>query len=823
MSGLTLSGGLGLVSLGIVLGSNPVEAGFVWPTKPPSPPRFELDNPSELPLQATEHYVEVVGPVAYVRLVQVYKNTGSQALDANYVFPGSTRSAVSSLVMRVGKRTIHAELKQKDEARETFEQAKRDGYRASLLEQKRPNVFAMALTNLGPGETVEVELGYTELLEPEEGRYELVLPGVVAPRFGGEPEGIGAERLTVSVAKAAKWTAEVKIQDGLNISEVSSPTYTGIEPAVDASGGISVKVQSKGDKDFVLRWRVIADRQAEAGLVLYEGEDERFFMMTVAPPKVVPEAAAPAREIVFILDVSGSMRGYPLDVAKGVMKTSLEALRPEDRFNILFFAGGGWRLSEKPLPATPENVKTALGTVSEQRGGGGTQLVEALNSVASLPRAEGLARTIVVVTDGLVSFEKSAFAKVRKKLSDSTLFTLGIGFNVNRMLVEGLARAGGGTSHVAYDRSSANEEAKRLGEAIRQPVLTDIQLKIEGLDAYDLEPPTIPDLYADRPIVVVGKYRGAAKGQLKLSAQARNHPFENILKVAAVNVRKVGSSSTGVKEERGEDSTATDASYLATVNPLRILWARRKLQRVADDRALVDGGADQKTITKIGLRYGLLTEYTSFVAVDSKGGKVAGPKQVIEQPGPMPHGMSHFKEYSRLSSGSKRKLVPSVGRGRRGGRPPQPMVMVEAEAARDDVAAPRAEAAGAVAKKDNVLADVSKKHQHPAVVEVLPPLVQGQLTSGEVKLAVEKILPELQKLADSLLVAELDTIADRRITFGLKLGAQGQVVEVVVISDALGSATLRDAWKKVFIGLKLSRGGATDVVRVPLAIKPSIK
>lgn len=751
-------------------------------------PSFVLDKPSDLPLQATRHAVEVVGPVAYVRLTQVYKNTGSALLNATYVFPGSTRSAVSSLVMRVGKRTIHAELKKKEAAREAFEAAKREGYRASLLEQKRPNVFSMELTNLRPGETVEVELGYTELLEPEGGQYELVLPAVVAPRYGGKPEGIG-ERPTVDPQsdKRPSWTANVHIRDGLNISEVTSPTVSELEPRMDSEGRVRVQVSTQGNKDFVLRWRVLPETKPDAGLVLYEGPKENFFMMTIAPPKVVDADSVPAREMVFVLDVSGSMSGYPLDVAKEVMRESLKRLRPTDRFNILFFAGSSWRFSDKPLKATAENIERALADVSKRQGGGGTELVRALSSVAELPRAKGLARTIVVVTDGLVAFEKSAFSKVREKLQESTLFTLGIGTSINRMLVEGLARAGGGVSYVAYNKEGAAEEARRLATALRAPVLTDINLAIDGLDAYDLEPPAISDLYADRPIVVVGKYRGPAKGKLSLHAHARNSSFQKVLDVAAVKAQ-------------------------VSHQPLRVLWARRKLQRVADDRTLAEGGADKEAITNLGLKYGLLTDYTSFVAIDSEGGKASGPQQTVVQPGPADMNMAVPKRVvmsqSRLAGGQRGGVMAA-----------EPPGYVEFKGTmlkrRKPMAQPsRSPAVEEIADDKLDLKEEASKLS-PVRVQVLPPVViEGAWKSSEIKAQAQLMVPRLTQLAQKILGDGPELAVERRITFDLMIDNSGAVIGVKVVTDQLGSPALREAWEKEF--LKLQFKSKTGRIRLSL-------
>lgn len=809
-----LAGAIGLLAT-LPLASTARASFSVPPRDVVEAPRFEVDQPEgRFPLIATRNEAEVVGPVAHVTVTQVYRNAGAALLDATYVFPGSTRSAVASLVMKIGERTVRADLRRREEARQVFEQARQEGFRASLLEQQRPNVFRMSLTNVRPGETVEVTLGYTELLEPEAGRYELVLPAVVAPRYGGASEGLEhRETLPPGSSAAPAWSADVRLADGLGVTEVTSPTHS-VHPRVDAEGRVQVALTTDGDRELVLRWRLEAGAEPEAGVVLYEGQEERFFMMTVAPPRRPRPDLTPPREIAFLLDVSCSMQGYPLDVAKTVMQESLQKLRPSDRFNVLFFAGGSKPFREAPVPATKENVAAALAAVRSQRGGGGTELVEALSAVARLPRAEGLARTAVVVTDGLVSFERKAFAEVRKVLRDTTVFTLGIGSNVNRMLIEGLARAGGGTSYVAHTPDAAVAESKRLLVAIGSPVLTDLKLQIDGLDAYDLEPPTLPDLYADRPVVVVGKYRGRAKGKLTLLAHASDQSLSRAIELA-------------------------EARPSAENAPLRALWARRRLQRIADDRDLASGGADAETIARLGLEYGLLTEHTAFVAVDSEGGRAQGERDSVAQPGPHPHGMADLARRRVAKGASMLRLkaasehhAPSVSglELRAGGVGPvagaaiaSPRDKAPARDARPATGA--AEAAGETDDRargarrlveDEASAPMepaAKKADRPHRLRLLPAIVAGDLSHEAVMSAARSWRSALEKLlADA-------GFGPARITLELEVDARGQVTSVKVVSaDPVETKALEPKLLEALLNKRIGRDGSGQPGRIRLPI-----
>ena len=248
--------------------------------------------------------------------------------------------------------------------------------------------------------------------------------------------------------------------------------------------------------------------------MLYKGQDENFFLAMVEPPKAPAATAITPREYIFVVDISGSMHGFPLDTAKGVLRELIGGLRPSDTFNVLLFSGSNSFLNPTSVPATKANIDQAIRTIDQQGGGGSTELIPALKRVYAQPKNADTSRTVVVVTDGYVTVEREAFELVRNNLSSANVFSFGIGSSVNRHLMEGLARAGMGEPFIITKPAEAAEQAARFRKMIDSPVLTNVKVRFEGLDVYDVEPRQLPDLLAQRPLIVFGKWKGEAKGKL---------------------------------------------------------------------------------------------------------------------------------------------------------------------------------------------------------------------------------------------------------------------------------------------------------------------
>lgn len=579
-----------------------------------------------LPLKETRADVDIAGVIADVRVTQRYRNEGRRAIEALYVFPGSTRSAVYAMKMTIGERVIEARIEEREAARREYEQARDEGRTASLLEQHRPNVFQMNVANILPGDEIRVEMSYTEILVPEDRVYSFIYPTVVGPRYQSpsEAQGKDADRWVqnpyLREGEPAPYDFDIRValNAGMPIREAVCGTHR-VDIRYDSDARAFIRLHDTerrgGDRDFVLRYRLAGDA-VHSGLLLYEGPDEKFFLLMAQPPERTVLAEVPPREFIFVVDVSGSMHGFPLDVSKRMLRELISGLRPSDCFNVLLFAGGSMVLAERSLPATPENIQKAIARIEEERGGGGTELLPALERAMALPRSEGFSRSILLVTDGYVSAEPEAFDLVRRRLGEANLFVFGIGSSVNRHLVDGLARVGMGEPFVVLRESEATETAARFRRLVQWPVMTHLRMAFPGFDAYDIEPPAIPDLMADRPIVVVGKWRGAAKGAVTLEGlTGAGKPYQT-----RIPVEKAGA--------------------VTSCKALRYLWARQRVAFLSDYNRLQPSDARIEEVTELGLRYHLLTAYTSFVAVDSIVREETGERTTVKQPLPLPAGVS---------------------------------------------------------------------------------------------------------------------------------------------------------------------------------------
>jgi Ca-activated chloride channel family protein len=617
-----------LVSL--TLGTEVARAADAPPSDKTLAPFFVIENGDpeldQLPLESTKVNVAIADVVAQVTVTQVYENRGKRPINTRYVFPASTRAAVHGLTLAFRNQVIEAKIQEREQAKQTFEKAKAAGKTASLLEEQRPNVMTMNLANVMPGDRILVTLKYNELLVPTEGSYDFVFPTVVGPRYSNQAAATAPETSRFVSAPYLKQGSSVPSQleltgtlaTGIPLQKLESTTHrltTRQDHPKLSHFSLDASEARGGNRDFVLRYR-LAGSAVQSGLSLFEAGQEKFFLLQVQPPERVTDAALPPREYVFIVDVSGSMIGYPLDTAKGLLSRLVGSLRPTDSFNVMLFSGGSRVLAPRSLPATKENVARALAMLGAENGGGGTELLPALKQALSLESSAGRSRSFVLVTDGYVDADKQAMDLVRQRLGDANTFAFGIGSSVNRYLIEGIAKAGFGEPFIVTEESQAAEAARRFAEYVRSPVLTDVRVAYEGLDVYDVEPRAIPDVLASRPVIVLGKYRGAAKGTITLSGVGGSAPYTQRFEVA----RSVPSA-----EHRA----------------LPHLWARTRIASLSDFGFGELAPAAKTEVTELGLRYSLLTQFTSFVAVAHTVRNFGAPATDVNQPLPLPQGVSN--------------------------------------------------------------------------------------------------------------------------------------------------------------------------------------
>jgi Ca-activated chloride channel family protein len=578
-----------------------------------------------LPLKETRVSVAITGVIADVTVRQVYENHGSRPLHARYVFPASTRAAVYGLTMTVGDVRTVAQIRERQQAAQEFEAARSQGKSASLLEQSRANVFSMKVANVMPGDSIQVELHYTELLVPSDAVYEFVYPTVVGPRYSEQRESEAAPEDAFVKAPYTRqgepppsgFHLSAVVSTGVPLHELMSPSHQ-LNVRAAGAGRADVSLheseQRSGNRDFILRYRLAGDEIA-SGLLLYQGRSENFFLLMAQPPQAVTPQQLPPREYVFVVDVSGSMYGFPLETAKSLMRDLARVLRPSDTFNVVVFADGFETFSPASVPATGANLNRALQFIGRKSGGGGTRLLTALRAAVALPRHDATSRSVVLVTDGYIDAEAEVFDYVRQQLDENNFFAFGIGTSVNRLLIEGVARAGLGEPFIVTDEAEGREAANRLRRYIDSPVLTGIDVSFDGFDAYDAGPEHVPDLFATRPIVVFGKWRGQAGGSITISGHTGGGPYRSSLTVSPSNLA---------------DSHAA----------LRYLWARTRIAELSDFGPRVPDDERVAAITSLGLTYGLLTRYTSFIAVQEIVRRTTDDAAEVDQPLPLPAGVS---------------------------------------------------------------------------------------------------------------------------------------------------------------------------------------
>jgi Ca-activated chloride channel family protein len=606
----------------------------------------DVDN---LPLKETSVKANIVGVIADVIVKQVYINTGKNTLEAIYTFPMSTLAAVYGMQMTIGMRTVTAKIEEKEKARKDYEQAKSEGKRASLLEQNRPNVFTMNVTNIAVNDTIVVELKYTELLVPEKGQYRFMYPTVVGPRYtnkksaGMDNEFVASPYTKPDELPNYNFGYELNILSSVPIQNIICDSHKMLIKQPEFNQAVVTLDPSEtrgGNRDVIVNYSLQGNK-IESGMMLYENGDENFFLMMVQPPVQVLKENIPPREYIFIVDVSGSMHGFPLEISKKLLQNLILNLNPDDKFNVLLFSGATALLNEISINAGQENIDRAIRFIDKTKGGGGTELLQALQTAYAIPRPNpDVSRTFIAVTDGYVDVEKEVFELIRNNSGNTNFFSFGIGSSVNRYLIEGMAFMGNGEPMIITKPQDAEIGAEKFRNYINTPVLTQIKPDFGKFQTYDIEPVAIPDMLAERPIVIFGKYKGNPAGTITLSGRSGRKIYKQSFDLTTIKPKP--------------DNSA-----------LRYLWARERIKYLdymasnneysRSDEKSKDKAV--KKITELGLKYNLMTNYTSFIAIDEPHIMENGKLVIVKQPLPLPEGVS---EYAVDYEAGKSSNIPTV-------------------------------------------------------------------------------------------------------------------------------------------------------------------
>ena len=452
------------------------------------------------PLKHTDVKAEISGFISRVVVTQQFENPFKEKIEAVYTFPLPQNAAVDDMTMNVGERTIRGKILPREEARVVYETAKASGQVASLLDQERPNIFTQAVANILPGEQVKITISYVETLSYVNGAYEFVFPMVVGPRYipATVPD---ASRITPKVLPSTTRSGhdislDVALDAGLIIDNLSSTTHpVDIQRPDSRSARLRLKENSTiPNKDFVLRYD-IATQAIQDAVLTHRSEKGGFFTMILQPPDRITVADVMPKELVFVLDTSGSMQGFPIEKAKETMKLALDNLNPSDTFNLITFSGDTHILFPEPVPATSENLQKAQAFLSSRSGAGGTEMMKAIEAALKPSDDQSHVRIVCFMTDGYVGNDMEIIAEVQKH-PNARVFAFGIGNAVNRFLLDKMADAGRGEVEYVGLNDDGSAAARRFHERVRNPLLTDISIEWNGLPVADVYPQRIPDLFS---------------------------------------------------------------------------------------------------------------------------------------------------------------------------------------------------------------------------------------------------------------------------------------------------------------------------------------
>lgn len=617
-------------------------------TEPGDLPVLELasDRSKKLPLEHTRVKANLTGYVAEVEVTQTYTNPHENPIEAVYVFPLPENSAVNALRMVIGKRVIEGEIQERGRAQRTYETARAEGHTAALLEQERPNVFTQSVANIAPGEKIDVVVRYVQDLSYDNGQYEFVFPMVVGPRYmpgralSGPNAGDGMHEDTTQVPDASRISPpyvgkgersghdislEVTASTALAVSDFEVPTHEVIAHR-PGDGSLQLRLSEKDslpNRDFVLRYRA-AGKEPKATLFLGSQQNHRgFFSLVVQPPVLDVEKTVGRREVVFVVDVSGSMSGTPLAMCKSAMREALGMLRPVDTFNVITFAGGVAQVFPEARAANDANLKHAFAVIDQMEAGGGTQMLDAVAAALSPSVTPGRHRYVFFLTDGYVGNEAHIIDSAGRFVSAverggqrARVFSFGVGSSVNRHLIEGLARAGRGTAIVATNREDPARAVNRFYHYIDHPILEDLALDFGTLKPGEVFPVEPPDLFASRPVILHGSYTGALPKNLGVVAKLKGKEIR-----IPVSVRPLG------------------ATAAAPDTVLGLLYARAKVTALEETLWDRDFRAAEREIIELGEKFKLVTRFTSLVAVDRSRSLGDGSPQKVVQPAEEPEGV----------------------------------------------------------------------------------------------------------------------------------------------------------------------------------------
>jgi Ca-activated chloride channel family protein len=592
------------------------------------------DKEIPLPLKHTDVKGQISGYIATVQVTQQFHNPYDEKIEAVYVFPLPQNAAVNEFIMIIGERRIRGIIRERKEAERIYQEARRQGYVASLLTQERPNIFTQKVANIEQGKEIDVNIKYFNTLAYVDGWYEFIFPMVVGPRFNPPDytDGVGAvargkagisgQKTEVQYLKPGERSGHdislaVDIDAGVAIEEVvcSSHVITNSSPMPEKRTVELSSLDSIPNKDFILRYKV-AGKTVKSTVVTHRDERGGFFTLMLYPPANLSYLKRAATEMIFVLDCSGSMSGKPIAKAKDAISRALRKLGPDDTFQIIRFSNNASQFGPDPVPASASNIRKALEYIDSLHGSGGTMMIEGIKAALDFPHDPDRFRLVSFMTDGYIGNEVEILAAVHQRLGASRIFSFGVGSSVNRYLLDRMAKLGkGAVAYIGLD-DSAGQVVDLFYDRISHPALTDITIDWGNMKVTDVYPCRIPDLFVGRPVIITGRFNGQSSTAIHVTGKVGDLTQEITIPVAL------------------DDSAAAHPG-------IACVWARKKIEDLAN-QATYDSNPDlPREIKQVALEYSLMSSYTAFVAVDSSQQTAGDHGITVAVPVPVPDGVRY--------------------------------------------------------------------------------------------------------------------------------------------------------------------------------------
>ena len=618
----------------------------------------ESDRLAFAPVVTTEVRITVGGLLVRARVSQTFRNPNDDWVEGIYVFPLPENAAVDHLRLRVGERVIEGRIKEREQAQRIYQTAKRQGKKAGLLEGERPNIFTTSIANIGPKEEITIDIEYQQTLRYDQGAFRLRFPMVVGPRYipgnvrvakigdGGwsvgtdrvpDAEKIRAPVLPPAFGKINPVKLSIELEPGFALSELKS-SYHPVAVSEDGSGGYEISLKDgevPADRDFELVWKPETGAQPQAGLFTETTKDGRYILVMILPPTAKPtdgKAKGLPREVIFVIDVSGSMAGTSIKQAKAALALAIDRLTADDRFNIVGFNDTAFTLFPNPRPADRMTRATAKRFVHRLAAEGGTRMAPAVRLALRGRPPAGHIRQMVFLTDGAIGNERELFGIINDRLGDARLFTIGIGSAPNSYFMRKAAEVGRGTFTHIGDVNEVGVRMAALFEKLERPVLTDLAVAWPDAMLAEMWPARLPDLYGGEPVIFTARApnatSGAAQGTIAVTGRIGLARWQGTLSLRG------GKATPGVSK----------------------LWARDKISGLMN--ALHENGDAndvRRQVVALGLGHHLVTKYTSLIAVDVTPSRPQGePLKRRKVPRNLPEGWEYDKVFGGVPDNATR-------------------------------------------------------------------------------------------------------------------------------------------------------------------------